>query len=164
MFTGGHDARAFVGDVVLHAGLGVNGELSLLVDGPTEASVVLAGIAGAVAISLGVVNVVLGTVGSCKGVLVHCTLSSGKEGHTEALGGDFELLASIAKGHEAKNAEEQTDGLRGHRLDGSDIDGLGVVSQPVTEVDLASCERWASRRATPVGQVRRPWGYILGRW
>lgn len=113
----GRDADPLVGNVVLHAGLGVDGELLPLVDGSTEAPVVAAGIL-IVGIVLGVVNVLLGPVAA------------------EPVVGDLELAGTVAEGHESEDAEEQTNGLGRYRLDGAHIDSLGVISRPVSKVDL----------------------------
>lgn len=111
-----HDVSTFVRNVVLHAGLFVNGELNSLIDGATEATVVLPGI-DVVGIVLGVVDVILRAVGP------------------QTVSRDLELAAAIAEGEEAENAEEEADGFGGDGLDGADIDGLGVVAEPVAEVD-----------------------------
>lgn len=67
-------------------------------------------------------NVILGTVGS------------------QAVCSDFELLGAVAKGQETENAEQQADGLGRDRLDGSHIDSLRVVTEPVSKVDTGDSE------------------------
>lgn len=52
----------------------------------------------------------------------------------QPLSGNFELAGPITKGEEAKNAQEKTDGLGRNGFDSSNIDGLGVVAEPVTKV------------------------------
>ncbi len=116
-----HNVIRFGGDVFLHAISLVDGEFGILVDGASEAVVVLTGV-DIVGIILGVVNVVFGTVAA------------------ESIGGDFKLGGAVAKGHEAKNAEEQTDCFGGNSLDSTDIDGLGVVAKPVAKVDTRDHE------------------------
>lgn len=111
-----HDVIRLGGNVALHSAALVNGELGLLVDGASEAVVVLGGV-DIVGIVLGVVDVVLGAVAA------------------DAVGGDLELAGAVAKGHEAEDAEEQADGLGGDGLDGADVDGLGVVAEPVAKVN-----------------------------
>ncbi|EPE06016.1 hypothetical protein F503_02845 [Ophiostoma piceae UAMH 11346] len=117
----GHDVGALVCNVVLHAGLGVDAELDALVDGATQAGIVAAGI-DVVGVVLGVVDVVLGAVAA------------------QTVGGDLELFGAVAKGQEAENTEQQTDGLGRDGLDGTDIDGLAVVAQPVAKVDTRDRE------------------------
>lgn len=112
----GHDADSLVGNVVLHTGLGVDGELLPLVDGSTETPVVAAGIL-VVGVVFGVVNVLLGSVTA------------------EPVVGDLELARTVAEGHKAEDAEEETNGLGRYRLDGAHIDSLGVISRPVAKVD-----------------------------
>lgn len=116
-----HDVGSLVGNVVLHARLGVDGELRSLVNGAAKAPVVLAGI-DIVGVVLGVINVVFGTIAA------------------EALGGDFEFAGAVAKGQEAEDAEQETDGLCRDRLDGTDVDGLGIVTEPVAKVDTGHHE------------------------
>ena len=88
----GHDVDALVRDVVLHARLGVDGQLNSFVHGATETRVVFARVQ-VVSVVLGVVDVVLGSVAA------------------QALGGHLELPGSIAKGHESEDAEEQANRL-----------------------------------------------------
>jgi hypothetical protein len=66
---------------------------------------------------LGVVNVLLRSVAS------------------KAVAGDLELFGSVAEAHETENPEEDANSLCRDHLDGADIDGLGVVAQPVAKVD-----------------------------
>ena len=113
----GHDANTLVRNVVLHASLGINGELDLLVNGPTETAVVLTGIL-VISVVLGVVNVLLGPVA------------------TKSFAGNFELAGAIAEGHEAEDAKEEADSFSRDGLDRSNIDGLGVVAGPVAKVGL----------------------------
>jgi len=54
---------------------------------------------------------------------------------TKAIAGDLELLGSVAEAHEAEHPEEDADSLCRDHLDSADIDGLGVVAQPVAKVD-----------------------------
>lgn len=53
----------------------------------------------------------------------------------EAIAGDLEFLSSVAKAHEAEHPKEDADSLCRNHLDSADIDGLGVVAQPVAKVD-----------------------------
>jgi hypothetical protein len=105
MQSGGHDARLLVGNVVLQAGAGINGQLHALIDRAPEPAVVLCGVE-VVGIVLGVVDVVLGAVAA------------------QAVCGDLELARAIAKGHEAQDPEKDADGFGGDVLDGADIDCL----------------------------------------
>ena len=114
--SGRHNPSILVRDVVLHARLLVDAKLNVLVDRGPKLPVVAAGIL-VVGVVLGVVDVLLGAVAA------------------EALGGELELAGSETKGHEAEDAQQQADGLGGDVLDGADIDGLGVVPQPVAKVD-----------------------------
>ncbi len=116
MLRRGHDVIRFRSNIFLHAIALVDGEFGILVDRASEALVVLPGV-DVVGVVLGVVNVVFGTVAA------------------DSIGGDFEFAGAVAKGHEAKNAEEQTDCFGGNSLDSADVDGLGVVAQPVAKVD-----------------------------
>lgn len=116
MLGRGHNVTRLKGNVLFHAGALVNGKLSFLVDGATEAVVVLAGV-DIVGVILGVVNVVFGAVAA------------------DSIGSDFEFSGAVSKSHETKDAEEQTDGFGRDRLDGTDVDGLGVVAEPVAKVD-----------------------------
>lgn len=111
----GHNAGPLIGDVVLHARLRINAQFTTLVDGGSQASIILASIF-VLGIILWVVDVVFRAVA------------------TEALGSDLELAGAIAKGEEAEDAEEEADGLSRDRLDGANINSLGVVTQPVAEV------------------------------
>lgn len=52
----------------------------------------------------------------------------------ESIAGNFKFLGPIAKAHEAKYPEQDANGLCRHILDRADVDGLRVISQPVTEV------------------------------
>ena len=112
----GHDVDILIRNVILHARLGVDAELDLLVHGAAQTTVVLRRIF-VIGIVLGVVDVVLGAVAA------------------QTVGRDLELAAAIAKGEEAEDAEEQTDGLSRDALDRADVDGLGVVAEPVAKVD-----------------------------
>jgi hypothetical protein len=103
--SGGHDARLLVGNVVLQAGAGINGQLHALVDRAPKSAVVLCSVE-VVGIVLGVVDVVLGAVAA------------------QAVCGDLELARAIAKGHEAQDPEEDADGFGGDVLDGADVDCL----------------------------------------
>ena len=132
MLSRGHDASVLVGNVVLHAGLLVNGELDTLIDGATKAAVVVAGV-DVVGIVLGVVDMVLGAVAA------------------QAVGGDFKLAATIAKGQETEDAEKEADGFGGNGLDGTDIDGLGVVAEPVAKVNAGNGELVESLAAHGAG-------------
>jgi hypothetical protein len=115
MQSASHDVNTLIGDVVLHSRLRVNSKLNSLVYRATETAVVLSSI-DVVGVVFGVVDVILGTIAA------------------QALGSDLELTATIAKRQKAEHAEEKTDGLRRDRLDGTDVNGLGVVAKPVTEV------------------------------
>ncbi|KIH89564.1 hypothetical protein SPBR_06515 [Sporothrix brasiliensis 5110] len=117
----GHDASTLVGNVVLHARVGVDGELDALVHGAAEARVVAAGVE-VVGIVLGVVDVVFGAVGA------------------QALGGDLEFAGAIAKRQEAQDAEQQANGLGRDGLDGTDVNGLAVVAEPVAKVHAHDSE------------------------
>ena len=111
-----HDISTLVGNVVLHASLLINGQLNTLVDGPSQAAVVLAGV-HVVRIILGVVDVVLRAVAA------------------EPVRSDLKLAGAVAEAEEAEHAKQQADGLCRDGLDGTDVDGLAVVSQPVAKVD-----------------------------
>lgn len=111
-----HDIGTLVGNVVLHSSLPVDRELDALIYGTAQSSVVLAGIL-VISIVLGIVDMIFRSVAA------------------EALGGDLELLRTIAKTQEAKNAKEKSDSFGRNRLDRADIDGLRVISKPVAEVD-----------------------------
>lgn len=58
----------------------------------------------------------------------------------QTLSSDLELARAIAEGQEAKDAEQKADGLGRHRLDGSDINSLGVVTEPVTKIGAGNHE------------------------
>lgn len=116
-----HDSGALVGNVVLHARLGVNRELSLLIDGPSEATIVLASI-DILRIILRVVNVLLRAVAS------------------KSIGGNLELARSETEGHEAKDTKQEADGLGRDGLDSTNVDSLGVIAKPVTKVDAGDGE------------------------
>lgn len=117
----GHDTGALVRNVVLHARPRVDCELCPLIDGASQTPVIVSSIL-ALGVPLGVVDVLFGAVAA------------------KTLGGDLEFAGTVAKGHEAQDAEEQTNGLGRHHLDGADIDGLGVVTSPVAEVGLLDHE------------------------
>lgn len=53
------------------------------------------------------------------------------EVHTDAFGGDLELLGRVAVRHEAEHHEEAHDRLQGQFLEGCDVDCLAVVTEPV---------------------------------
>lgn len=111
-----HDADPLVGNVVFHAGFGVDTKLGLLINRASQAGIIIAGIF-TLCVALGVVNVVFGTIAP------------------ETFGRDLELSRAVAKGHEAENAKKQSDSFGRHHLDGGNIDGLGVVTQPVAKVN-----------------------------
>lgn len=56
---------------------------------------------------------------------------------SKTLGRDFELARAVPKGQEAQDRQQETNGLGRDILDGSDVDGLTVVAEPVTEIDTA---------------------------
>jgi hypothetical protein len=111
----GHDTGALVGNVVLHARLWVDRELSFLINGTSKATVILASV-DILGVVLGVVDVLLRAVAA------------------QSLSGNLELAGAVAKGHEAENAKEETDGFGRNGLDSADIDSLGVISEPVSKV------------------------------
>jgi hypothetical protein len=116
-----HNANTFIGNVVLHASFLVDSQLSLFIDGASESSIIVASVY-AFAVSLGIINVLLGSVAS------------------EPLGCNFEFARTVTEGHEAENTKQKTDGLGGNSLDRSDIDGLRVVAAPVAQVGLLDHE------------------------
>lgn len=111
----GRPLPRLVGDVVLHAGAGINLGLDGH-DGPTEARVELLSV-DSLGVAQGVVNVLLGTV------------------DTEAVAGDLELIGGIAKGHEGENPYNDAQGLGIDALEGTDVEGLGIITEEVAEVD-----------------------------
>lgn len=117
----GSDTGTLVGDVVLHTGLRVDGELETFVYRATKGSVVVAGI-HVVGIVFGVINMFFGAVA------------------TEAVGSNFKLLGSETEGHETEDAEEKSDGFGRYCLDGTDVDGLGVIPEPVSKVNSGDVE------------------------
>ena len=114
-----HDISTLVCNVVLHARFLVNGKLSTLIDRTAESPVVLAGIL-VLGIVLGIVDMVFGTVA------------------TKTIGCNLKLAGAEAEGQEAQDTKEQADGLCGNSLDGTDIDGLGVVAKPIAKVDAGN--------------------------
>ena len=113
---GSHATGTLVCNVVLHACLGIDRQLSFFVDWASKALIVLTSI-NVLGVILGVVDVVLGTVAA------------------QSFGSDLELARAVAEGHETENAEQKANGLSRNRLDSTDIDSLGIVSKPVSEVD-----------------------------
>lgn len=111
-----HDISTLVCDVVLHARFLVNGKLSTLIDRTAESPIVLAGVL-VLGVVLGIVDVVFGTVA------------------TKTIGSNLKLARAEAEGQEAQDTKEQADGLCGNSLDGTDVDGLGVVTKPIAKVD-----------------------------
>lgn len=116
VLSGGHDTDALVCNVVLHAGLGVDAQLSVLVNGTSKSRIIVCGV-DVVGIVFGVVDVLLRAVAA------------------KSFSSDLELARSIAKCHESEDAKQETDGLGGDSLDGTDVDGLRVVTEPVSKVD-----------------------------
>lgn len=57
---------------------------------------------------------------------------------TEPRSRDFEFLGSITKGHEAQNPQENANSFRADIFDGTDVNGLAVITKPVSKVDLSS--------------------------
>jgi hypothetical protein len=121
VLSGSHDASTFIRNVVLHASLGINRQLSFFIDGPSETLVIVTSI-DVVGVVLGVVDVILRAVAA------------------KSLGGNLELAGTVAKGHETKNTEKEADGLSRHRLDGTNIDGLRIVPKPVSEIDTRNVD------------------------
>lgn len=116
MLSRRHNTDTLVCNVVLHARLGINGKLCLLIDRATKSTIVLASV-NVLGIVLGVIDVLLGAVAA------------------KALRSDLELARSETEGHETQDAEQETDSLSRNSLDGSNIDSLGVITEPVTKVD-----------------------------
>ena len=117
----GSDTDALVSDVVLHTSVWVDGELDSLVYRATKSSVIVTSV-HIVGIIFGVINMFFGAIA------------------TEAVGSNFKLLGSEAEGHEAEDAEEKSDSFGRDRLDGTDVDGLGVIPEPVSEVNSGDVE------------------------
>jgi len=72
----------------------------------------------------------------------------------QPVAGNLELLGAVAKRHEAQHPEQDADGLGRHHLDGADVDGLGVVPQPVAKVDALHVHL-AELLASPAGNEKR---------
>lgn len=49
---------------------------------------------------------------------------------------DLKLARGKAKAHKAEDPDKYPDAIRLHTLDRADVDGLRVVTQPVTKIDL----------------------------
>ena len=118
---GSHATGTLVCNVVLHACLGIDRQLSFFVDWASKALIVLTSI-NVLGVILGVVDVVLGTVAA------------------QSFGSDLELARAVAEGHETENAEQKANGLGRNRLDSTDIDSLGIISKPVSEVDTRNVD------------------------
>jgi len=106
MLGRGHNADTLVSDIVLQAGLLIDGKLNVFLDRGTKSSVVLRSIL-VIGIILRIVNVILGAVA------------------TKTFGCNFEFLCAESKGHESKDPEKDTDGLARDILYGTDVDCLG---------------------------------------
>lgn len=153
----GHDVRVLIGNVVFHSGFLVDGQFNALVDGASQAFVVLG--------SILVVGVVFGVVDVVYVASPGWLAKSASYSHTHNAGrctfwsvtaqtirGHFELARSVAECKEAQNAQKQTDSLCRDGLDGSDIDGLGVVAQPIAKVDSGNHELVEFLAASRSGQ------------
>ena len=93
-------------NIVFHATALIDCQFDALIDGATEAAVVLGSIK-VIGVVLWVVDVVFGAVAA------------------KAFSGDFELAGAVAESHETEDPEENADGLGGDVLDGADINSLG---------------------------------------
>lgn len=54
---------------------------------------------------------------------------------TKSLSSDLELASSEAKGEEGKAPKQDTDSLSRELLQSTDIDGLRIITEPVSKVD-----------------------------
>ena len=115
----GLDASTLVSNVILHSRLTIDAKLDLLVHGSTQRPMVLASI-HVIGVVLGVVNMFLGAVAA------------------KSLSSNFKFFGAKAKSHETEDTEEESDGFGRNGLDGTDVDGLGIVPQPVTKVDAGN--------------------------
>jgi hypothetical protein len=111
-----HDACTFVCNIVLHACLRIDRQLSFFINRSSQAFIILTGI-DVLGVILGVVDVVLRTVAA------------------QSFGSDLKLARAVTESHETENAEQEADGLSRNGLDSTDIDSLGIISKPVSEVD-----------------------------
>lgn len=116
VLSGSHDIGPFVRNVIFHARLGIDGQLSRFINGPSKAAVILP--------SILVVGVVFGVVNVIFRAIAPKTVSS-----------NLEFARTIAKGQETENAKEESDGFGRDRLDSADVDGLRIVSEPVAKVN-----------------------------
>lgn len=79
---------------------------------------------------------------------------------TETVRSNFEFLGAVAKGQETEDAEKKSDGLGRDRLDGSNIDGLGVVAEPVSKVDTGDSKLVKLLAAGGTSQEEREEGVL----
>ena len=105
-----------IGNVILHASIGVNVQLRIA-DRTTKTVIDLGSKTSVV--TIGVVDVMLMAI------------------YTKAVFGDVELSSGKSEFHEAKNRDDAAKYRLVSHLQALDVQQLGIVAQPIAEVDLA---------------------------